>query len=244
MSVSDDLHIMAQGLGGARTFSFSQGTAFKVAPETEWVTPTKTWKDQGKMYKMVLRNNNPMGGVCATVCAFWIVFHAKQGAGEIANAFTRDRSVWDYLFNDGGLNLGAAQNITCEHLLSTGNQLNYFENFMAKFDIKRRDKSISGIPIANVFVALSNSTVFQCADIITRIGGYKLIQLKQSLDGSGSGHMVSAWCDGQDVVFMDPNMGEFWFPNVTSFKVWLASFFAKTYLRNNRYKSMRVHNYA
>jgi hypothetical protein len=244
MSISNDLHVLAQGLGGARTFDFSQGKAFKVAPETEWTTPTKTWKDQGKMYKMVLRNNSPMGGVCATICAFWIVFHAKQGAGDVAHSFTKDRSVWEYLFDDGGLNLGAAQNITCEHYLSTGNQLNYLENFMSKFSIDRRTQNMAGSPIANMFTPLNNSTTFQCAEAITKVGGYKLIQLKKTHNGSGGGHMVSAWSDGEDVLFMDPNMGEFWLPNMTSFKIWLASFFAKTYLRNNKYKSMRVHDFA
>lgn len=248
MSTSDDLHILAQHVGGARTFDFSQARAFKVAPETEWFTPTKTWKDQGNMYKMVLRNNNPMGGVCTTICAFWIVFHAKQGTGKIANSFTRDRSVWDYLFKDGGLNIGAAQNITAEHLQASQvpgqSQLRSLEALMSKFKIQRKTKTISGSAIADLFIPLTNSTVFQCADAITKTGGYKLIQLKKSLNGSGGGHMISAWSDGSDVLFMDPNLGEFWLPNITSFKRWLASFFAKTYLRNNNYKSMRINNFA
>jgi len=192
------------------------------------------------MYKMVLRNGRPMGGVCATICGFWVAFHSSQDTGK-GESFTRGRSVWDYLFTDNGLNLGAAQNITAEHLQSTGNQMNYLENFMKNFGIKRRTKSMSGNAITHDFVPFSNTTVGRCSREITGIGGYKLIQMKKTLDGSGGGHMVAAWCDGADVLFMDPNMGEFWLPNKKTFHAWLQLFRNTTY---NAYKSIRVHDFA
>src|SRR5262249_59570900 len=97
---SDALETYAKMHGGGRTYDFSQATVFKVAPPTG--------DDQGKMYKMVLRNGKPMGGLCATICAFWAAFHAKQDSDNYQqNSFTKGRSVWDYLFNGGGLNTGA-----------------------------------------------------------------------------------------------------------------------------------------
>lgn len=237
---SDRLHYFAKMQGGMRTFDFSQATAFKVTDESTWSrSDGSTWKDQGKMYKMVLRNNNPMGGVCATICAFWIVFHAQQDIG--GNLFTKDRSVWEYLFDDGGLNLGAAQNITIEHLQSTGNQLNYFETFMRKFKVTRRQKTMSGEVISNNFEALNMTTITKCARYITKVNGYKLIQLKKSLNGSGSGHMVAAWSDGIDVLFMDPNRGEYWLPNQKAFEAWFQMYWPAYGKRG--YKSLKVHNF-
>ena len=128
---SDRLAAFARMQGGGRTYDFSQGQAFRVGDPSG--------DDLGKMYKMVLRGGKPMGGVCATLCAFWAAFHAQQDIGNYAeNAFTKGRSVWDYLFNDGGLNLGAATNITVEHHLSSGHQVTYLESFLRKFKVIRR----------------------------------------------------------------------------------------------------------
>ena len=65
---SDALDAFAKTVGGFRTYDFSQAQAFKVIETDD--------PSQGKMYKMVLRNGQPMGGVCMTMCAFWVVFHA------------------------------------------------------------------------------------------------------------------------------------------------------------------------
>lgn len=228
---SDRLAVYAQLQGGARTYDFSQARAFKVVESDG--------PDQGKMYKMVLRNGKPMGGVCATFCAFWTVFHAQQDTG--GNGFTRGRSVWDYLFNQGGLNTGAATNITIEHHQSSGNQIGYLDNFMKKFKVVRRPKSITGGLITATPVVLSFTTLMKCARHMTAIGGYKLVSLKPNVDGTGSGHMVSAWCDMGDVLFMDPNYGEFWFPNQAKFSAWFQFYVLNTYRR--KYKSITVYDY-
>jgi hypothetical protein len=60
---SDQLDTRAKTLGGFRSYYFKQGLHFQVGDTTA--------PDQGKMYKMVLRRGQPMGGVCATLCAFW-----------------------------------------------------------------------------------------------------------------------------------------------------------------------------
>lgn len=239
----------AESLGGACTYNFSQGQAFKVRQSLEHISNSHVkgkWKDQGKMYKMVLRGvpgaQKEMGGVCATLAAFWIAFHSSQDSGA-GKSFTKGRSVWDYLFEDNGLmlNMGAAMNIVVEHHQSSGNQLNYLETFLKKFGITKRTSSMSGAAIVPYFQPFTSGTTHLCADMITRNNGYKLIQLKKTTTGAGGGHMVAAWSDGSDVLFMDPNFGEFWLPNAGAFKTWLAGFFADTY--QDRYKSMRVHNY-
>lgn len=245
----------AERVGGICTFRFSQGQAFKVAQATQRFSPSHrdgTWNDQGKMYKMVLRGpvegqQTEMGGVCATVAAFWVAFHSAQDSGSNAS-FTKGRSVWDYLFDENGINLGAATNITVEHHQSSGNQLLYFENLLGKFNLKKRTTTMSGSNVPCVWMPFSASTAFSVGEAIASQNGYKLIQLKKTLDGSGGGHMVAAWSDMQDVLFMDPNVGEFWFPNKTAFKIWLSDFWSSTYgsprrSSSTRYKSARFHVY-
>ena len=247
--VQETLKNLAAMHGGACVYEFAQGEAFKVAAaqQRHSVQHTKgTWNDQGKMYKMVLRGDpfdqSEMGGVCATICAFWIAFHANQGQ-KGGSSFTNDRAFWDYLFNGGGLNMGAAMNIVVEHHQSTGNQLQHIANVLSHFKVIRRTKRTGGGNIAHGFVPFNPSTTFSCAREITANYGYKLIQLKKELDGSGSGHMVCAWCEGQDVLFMDPNLGEYWFPHQKAFNVRLTYFWTNTYGRNNNYKAMRVHDW-
>jgi hypothetical protein len=228
---SDRLATYASMLGGFRTFDFSQAKAFQLGDTTQ--------PDQGKTYKMVLRGGKPMGGVCATICAFWVVFHAQQDAGNYKkHGFTDGRSVWDYLFKEGGVNIGAAQNITVEHHLSSGDQIAYFENFMKKFKVVRRKNVVTGDALS-VELPISRTQLMRCADAITsRTGGYKLISLKKQ----GGGHMVAAYCGGSDVVFMDPNYGEFWLPSKAAFKAWFQFFVNNTY--DQTYGKMIVRDYA
>lgn len=244
---TQQLNTRARQLGGGCTFPFSQGRAFVVAKAVEHHSTDHKknyWNDQGKMYKMILRGKtigkkSEMGGVCATIAAFWIVFHSKAQDG--ISGFTRGRSVWEYLFDSNdNLNLGAAQNITIEHHLSSGDQLSYLETFMQKFNVVRRMKSMSGAPIQLKFIPFNPASCISCAKGIGQYNGYKLIQLKKTLDGSGGGHMVSAWYDTQDVLFMDPNYGEFWLPDIKAFQGWLMYYRSNFY---KKYKSMRVHTF-
>lgn len=231
---SDQLAVKAKALGGARTMDFSQGA--------DLVFGDTSGPDQGKLYKKVMKKDGtPMGGVCATFSAFWIVFHAMQDAGK-PNPFTRGRSVWDYLFTDGGINLGAAQNIVIEHHRTYGNQRNVLEAFMAKFGITKRTKSLTTALPLKVVKPLTHSVAIDCANLIGKVGGYKVVELKPNTNGSGSGHEVCAWSDGGDVVFMDPNYGEYWLPDGVSFGEWFQYFVQTTY--GTKYKAIIVHNYA
>lgn len=229
---SDALDAFAKTVGGFRTYDFSQAQAFKVIETDD--------PSQGKMYKMVLRNGQPMGGVCMTMCAFWVVFHAMQDK-KGGNPFTKGRSVWDYLFNEGGLNTGAATNIVVEHHMSSGQQLAYFDSFMLKFGIQFRNKSIAGMQIPNVYMPLTAGTADQAATLITSVNGYKMISLKKTDSGAGGGHAVCAWYDGSDALFMDPNYGEFWFPSKVAMIKWFKYFWTKTYSKS--YKSLRPRTY-
>jgi hypothetical protein len=217
--VSDRLETYARMQGGFRTFDFSQAQAFKLGDPN--------LPDQGEIYRMVLRRGKPMGGVCATLCAFWIVFHATQDGGK-ANSFTRGRSVWDYLFNENGINTGAAINITVEHHQSSGKQIRYLENFMRKFGVIRRRDIVSGAILENEF-PMSYSRLLAAGEGIVahRGGGYKLMSLRSSKGKDG--HMVAAFA-AQDVLFMDPNVGEFWLPNTNAFRAWWQFFMMNTYI--------------
>jgi hypothetical protein len=192
------------------------------------------------MYKMVLRNGEPMGGVCMTLCAFWIAFHAMQDRPG-GNSFTKGRSVWDYLFIDGGLNMGAATNIVVEHHKSSGRQTTYFDSFLNKFKIFYRSVSITGAPLSNVYMPISHTALLGAAKLITTAYGYKMISLAKKVDGTGGGHAVAAWYDGADVLFMDPNYGEFWLPSQKAFYAWFLFYLENTYI--NTYKSLRSRTY-
>ncbi|MSP01411.1 MAG: hypothetical protein EXR07_10250 [Acetobacteraceae bacterium] len=229
---SDRLETYAKMHGGGRTYDFSQALAFKVIESDEG--------HQGKMYKMVLRNGQPMGGVCMTLCAFWLVFHAMQDKPG-GNSFTRGRSVWDYLFKDGGLNMGAATNIVVEHKQSSGKQLVYFDSFLKQFGVNYRATGITGSGLSNAYLPFGYSALMAAGRLITTGNGYKMISLAKNTDGTGGGHAVSAWFDGRDVLFMDPNFGEFWLPNATAFHAWFQFFLLNTYMRS--YKSLRARTY-
>jgi len=246
---TEKLSALARQLGGSCTFPFSQGRAFVVADALERHSESHKdgrWNDQGKMYKMVLfgkqkglGTQEEMGGVCATIASFWTVFHAKAEDG--IQGFTRGRSVWDYLFDSqGNLNLGAAQNIVIEQHRSCGNQLNHIEAFMQKFNMVRRTKTTCGTELHMRFIPFTPASCMGCAKAIGQLNGYKLIQLKKTPNGSGSGHMVAAWYDGQDILFMDPNYGEFWLPNIQAFQQWLTQYRTNLY---KKYCSMRVHTF-
>ncbi|MBX6376173.1 MAG: hypothetical protein IRZ13_18340 [Acetobacteraceae bacterium] len=228
--VSDRLETYARMHGGFRTFDFSQAQAFKLGDPN--------LPDQGKTYKMVLRRGKPMGGVCATLCAFWTVFHATQDS-RTPNSFTRGRSVWDYLFNENGVNTGAAINITVEHHQSSGNQIRYLEDFMRKFGIIRRQDIVSGALLEKEF-AMSHTRLIAAGEGIVkhRGGGYKLLSLRGSKGGGG--HMVAAFA-GEDVLFMDPNYGEFWLPNRDAFRAWWQFFMLNSYIRS--YDTLIVRDY-
>jgi hypothetical protein len=227
---SDRLETYAKMLGGMRTYDFSQAQAFKLG--------NPNLPDQGKTYKMVLRRGKPMGGVCATLCAFWAAFHSSQDTGK-GNSFTRGRSVWDYLFNEGGINTGAAVNITVEHHRSSGNQVGYLETFMRNFGLIRRKDIVSGAAL-EVELPMSATRLMAAGDAIVkhRGGGYKLISLRKG--AGGGGHMVSAFAS-QDVLFMDPNYGEFWLPNAQAFRAWWQFFMNNTYIRS--YDTIVVRDY-
>jgi len=239
----------AERLGGICTFSFSQGRALKVAEPRRHVSEAHkdgSWDDQGKLFRMVLRGpvhgkKAEMGGVCATHVAFWIAFHSSQESGANAN-FTKGRSVWEYLYDSNGLNMGAATNIVVEHHRSSGNQDAYFREFLNSFKLKKRGNSMSGAKVPCVWMPFTPDTAFSVGEAIFSRNGYKMIQLRSAKGGGG--HMIGAWSDTQDVLFMDPNVGEFWFQDKTAFKIWLSYFFKRMYGNPCRYNKTRIQVYA
>jgi hypothetical protein len=212
-----EMKAAAERNGGFMTYAFSQGQLLRWGSEEG--------PDQGKLYKKVRRGSGVMGGACYAISAFWVVFHAKQGQGD---AFTQDRSVWDYLFDEDGLRLNAAMNIVVEHRESSRiGQTVYFDQTLKKFGILRRGNIVTGANLeAGGSVAGRSGHNFlsrgrAIGKWITQKGeGYRTISLRRA---TGGGHAVAAWV-GQDVAFMDPNYGEFWFPNHEAFHRWFVSF--------------------
>jgi YopT peptidase len=206
---------LAKTAGGGAIYLFSQGQRLRYGAETG--------PDQGKLYKKVKRGSGVMGGACYAISAFWVIFHATQGSD---NPFTKDRTIWEYLFDQGGLNLGAASNIVVEHRESSRiGQTLYFDQQLGKFGLVRRKEIVSGQDL-EVSGSASHIGTLQgkgraIANAIVQQGeGYRTISLRRA---EGGGHAVAGWV-GQDVSFMDPNFGEFWFPNHQSFIGWFEAF--------------------
>jgi hypothetical protein len=221
----------AEACGGHMTYAFSQGQQLRAGSEDG--------PDMGKLYKKVLRNGDPMGGACAAVSANWVAFHATQGSG---NSFTRDRSLWDYLFTNGGLNLGAAINVVIEHHLSSGDQITHFDSFLKKFNVIRRGDYKSpgtNMESGGAYRGTAQQLGFTIGKRIIEKGeGYRLISLRKS--AGGGGHMVAAWV-AQDVMFMDPNFGEFWFDSREKFMRWFPQFWV---LSGYAYNKVIARSYA
>ncbi|MDA3962969.1 MAG: YopT-type cysteine protease domain-containing protein [Planctomycetota bacterium] len=222
----------AEGCAGGMTYCFSQGEQLR------W--GAQDGIDQGKLYKKVTRGSGVMGGACYSIAAFWIVFHATQGSNH---PFTQNRSVWDYLFKQGGLQLNAAMNIVVEHRESSRiGQTQYFDATLKKFNIIRRKEIVAG---TNMEVAGSAGHLAAGAHrgnaianaIIEKGEGYRTISLRRA---TGGGHAAAAWV-GTDVCFMDPNFGEFWFPSHAQFRAWFASFWA---ISNYAYTEIVVRSYS
>lgn len=206
---------LATAAGGGVIYLFSQGQRLRYGAEDG--------PDQGKLYKKVRRGSGVMGGACYAISAFWVIFHATQGSDH---PFTKDRTIWQYLFDQGGLNLGAAQNIVVEHRESSRiGQTLYFDQQLGKFGLVRRKEIVSG-EVMEVSGSASHITTSAgkgraIGNAIVQQGeGYRTISLKRA---TGGGHAVAGWV-GQDVSFMDPNYGEFWFPNHPSFTEWFEAF--------------------
>jgi Yersinia/Haemophilus virulence surface antigen len=60
--------------------------------------------------------------------------------------------------------------------------------------------------------------------------------MKPNLNGTGAGHMVAAYGDGGDVVFMDANFGEFWLPDRDAFEKFIVEYFKIAYLSGGKQK--------
>jgi len=233
----EDSHKLAKAaetLGGYRTFYFRQADDL----QTEGLDDSRV----GKVYKEFTSPKGvEMGGVCATVCAFWVVFHAKQ-----ETSYFGEISVWDYIFNNGKVNRVAAYSIATEHALSYVNQESHLAGFLESFGVKRRAKRVSGTAMSNSFISSGSLGKALVEHITSGGGGYKLLSMKPNLDGSGSGHMVAAYWDWSDVVFMDSNFGEFWLPNRAAFEKFMEEYFKIAYLAKgaSKFKAIKAYHFA
>lgn len=197
-------------------------------PFTQCKPPVSTW---------TARDSSTAIGVCESMSAHWIYYHAN------------DDSLWNWLCPGGQISLAKLQYHIMQ-LQSAGvlgaDQDAITEAWLRSHGILRRmnsyvvteSRQIGGTYLP--FVTATGESMGQggttrllnCNDLARAIlldntggaGSYK----KLGLQGSAGGHTMALWV-AQDVVFFDPNFGEFWFESRAAFFNWFTrSFWLKS----------------
>ena len=159
----------------------------------------------GKYYKP-----QGMHGVCKAMSTFWMANHAN------------DEDFWGWLIQDGFVKVSSAAMLIDAHKQSkaNGNQTLWENNILKTVGI-----ILQGHSNAMIFedVDTGATPYGRAVQMVNRIlkgrWGYRSI----SIHREGGGHAMAAWV-GQDVCFMDPNYGEFWFETVDGFRNWFIDF--------------------
>ena len=245
LTTSDELEKVALAQGGNRSFKFSQGKDLLVAGLDSSAGPRSK-----KVYKdFTTPGGRAMGGVCATICAFWAIFDKNQEN----ESFKGGISIWDYILANGPggeCNPTAAYEIATEHALSYGNQMVHLTNFMSDFGVEERTTSTSGVPMTNTFQAIVDDSAIAATRLMEHIqsggGGYKLISMKKNLAGTGGGHMIAVHWDWGIWRFMDPNYGEYVLPTDVAFRNFVSQYFREAYQEGGscKYKSLKPYHFA
>jgi YopT-type cysteine protease-like protein len=184
---------------------------------------------QNPVYSQICLNPQTAGGICEALSAYWIRAHASNG------------SLWNILAPHGHVNVPALLpiiNMQINGVNSLLGQDGYTFAWLQAANIVRT-RVVSNSPLANHLVrlgltvaiqgpgrnALGTTGMISCTDLAREIardysmggGQYKKI----SLDGWGGAHTMAAWV-ANDIVYFDPNYGEYWFPDSASFISWFT----------------------
>ncbi|QFT53062.1 YopT-type cysteine protease domain-containing protein [Microbulbifer sp. THAF38] len=178
---------------------------------------------------LITVHEDTSGGVCESLSAFWMKYHSEGG------------SLWNWLYPNNTFDerhlfhvmtlqqagMHDDQDRVTEAWLGVHNLYPVSQNvFGGAFPNGRGGNTIRGIN--NPRRANGQSGVFSpnalAREIILDQTGGAGCYKKISLDGTFSGHTMSAWV-AQDIAFFDPNFGEFWFESRASFFNWFTQSF-------------------
>ncbi len=181
------------------------------------------------LFGFLAKNRSVYGGVCEALCCHWMVYHAHEDS--LWNHLSDTRSAILYsiakLQRAGGLaaEQGLGKRMSGQDVIS--------EAWMREngvVPIHQRLKLMGG-NIATTTMTRGSSgrgttdpSVLAAAIVSGHTGGgaYRKI----GVWGLG-GHAMAAWV-GQDVVFFDPNFGEFWFESPIEFSAWFPHYWSKS----------------
>ncbi|WP_157953842.1 YopT-type cysteine protease domain-containing protein [Microbulbifer sp. A4B17] len=172
------------------------------------------------------------GGVCESLSAHWIKFHAE------------DDSLWNWLFPNGALSEQHLFHVMTLHQIggNAPNQDQVSEAWLQSHNVlplqnnggvgiagpngRRQIHVVTGPRLDQGQTTMRNSAAL--ADEIIReptrsAGSYKKI----GISGKVGAHAMAAWV-AEDVLFFDPNFGEFWFPTKNAFRNWFVNSFWNT----------------
>ncbi len=172
------------------------------------------------------------GGICEALSAHWIVYHARQD------------SLWNWIIGNGNINLARIHQhvmpLQRQGILSD-DQDAVTEAWLRQQGIRRIQGNMVMNPsrtFGDTFVQFrgtagaamqEGTTSFFNRDALARAilldttggaGSYK----KLGLFGKAGEHAMALWV-AQDVVFFDPNFGEFWFADRAKFFNWFTKSF-------------------
>ena len=170
-------------------------------------------------------------GVCEALAAHWIKYHAEGG------------SMWNWLIVDGQVSmtklLFEVMQLQSKGIL--GDQEAVTQAWLRKSGIapvqgsmvlnRSRQMGARFIPFEGGqgrHVTEGRTGLLSCGDLARSLvrdntggaGCYK----KLYLSGKFGAHAMALWV-AQDIVFFDPNFGEFWFPNRSAFFNWFTQKF-------------------
>ena len=211
----DRLIMRAAVEGGACTKRFRQGS-------------DNRQKGIGSLYHLRHRGGSRWGGVCKALTLYWMAYHAN------------DWDFWSWLFADNGhlhtWNAAAVCDLQGAYTDDPrynggvrGRRAAGLTKFQFMRDVLRRSGLVERKDPFGVSMSINNQwargdggrVIGQAIapDYVAGKAMYKQI----SIHGSAGGHAVCAWV-AEDVMFFDPNYGEYWFETPAQFRRWFNFF--------------------
>jgi hypothetical protein len=193
------------------------------------------------------------GGICQGLVNNWIGDHAAGG------------SLWNRLYGgNGAINAGVVARIAFEQ--KTGGRGVNGTSALYQLLANERFLAVKGLipwahPVLQVYsrVGAGESYASMAKLLATAVtsfkpsdGAYLNIALQHSSEAPG-GHAVGAFVGGlakgtgkREVLFFDPNVGEFWFSDSDKFAAWLNMCLMKTLTQqaNYKYKAFSISAFA
>lgn len=217
---------LADMIGGARSGPVQRSAAAAggqcTYPFTQCKPPVST---------LISRDESTAIGVCESLSAHWIKYHADGG------------SMWNWLMSNGQISMAKLQYdiMQLQSVGILGDQDAVTEAWLRRQGIVPVVSSMVLSParqLGNFRMPVQGGTnnlatggrtrVLSCndlaRDLISDLTGGAGCYKKLYLGGKFGAHVMALWV-AQDVMFFDPNFGEFWFESRNRFFSWFTQKF-------------------